>query len=118
MAFMFLPRVVIRLPAVLQKIKEGEVRRLWQEVNYTYQFLPTEVAADQIRLVVSSTAVEASLGHLLRSAGTVRLEGPVLERLESRFILQHLAVIFFILLPLLHVVTYNSIGFKICKMAK
>ena len=90
---MFLPRVVIRLPAVLQKIKEGEVRR--QEVNYSYQFLPTKVASDQIRLVVSSTAVEASLGHLLRSAGTVGLEGPVFKRLESSFIFQHLAVIFF-----------------------
>ena len=106
MAFMFLPRVVIRLPAVLQKIKEDEVRRL--EVNYSYQFLPTKVAAGQIRLVVSSTGVEASLGHLLRSAGTVGHEGPVLESLDSRFILQHLAVIFFILLTLLHVVTRNT----------
>ena len=101
---MFLPGVVIRLPAVLQKIKEGEVRRL--EVNYSYQFLPTKVAADQIRLVVSSTGIEASLGHLLRSAGTVGLEGPVFKCLESSFILQHLVIIFFLLL-LLHVVTYN-----------
>ena len=71
-------------------------------MNYIYQFLPTEVAADQVRLVVSSTGIEASLGHLLGSAGTVGHEGPVLESLNSGFQVQHLTVILFLLL---HVVT-------------
>ena len=73
-------------------------------MNYIYQFLPTEVAADQVRLVVSSAGVEASLGHLLGSAGTVGHEGPVLESLPSGFNIQHLLVIFVFFL--LHVFWY------------
>ena len=76
-------------------------------MNYIYQFLPTEVAADQVRLVVSSTGIEASLGHLVGGAGTVRHEGPVLEGLNSRFKHHHLAVIV-IFVILLHVVTFTQ----------
>ena len=75
------------------------------KVNYFYQFLPTEVAADQVGLVVSSTGIEACLGHRLGGAGTVRHEGPVLERLNSGFKHQHLAVIVILLILLSHFLT-------------
>ena len=105
MTFMLLPRVVLWLPAVLQEIELGEGSSQQVRNNYFYQFLPTEVAADQVGLVVSSTGIEASLGHLLGSAGTIRHEGPVLERLNSGIKHQHLDVR--VILVLLHVVTVN-----------
>ena len=57
------------------------------------QFLPAEVAPHQIRLVLPAAAVEARLGHPLRSAGAVLLERPVPERLQSGGYVQHNAVI-------------------------
>ena len=68
-ALVLRPRVILRLPPV--------------------QLLPTEVTADQVRLVLTSAAVEARLRYLLWRAKIVLFERPTLQCLHPPFHIQH-----------------------------